>query len=60
MTAEIKEHVNVKGVKKYYLKLKHGNAEHFMSISQLNVDQINEMLKQQELPLPKTEQKKNA
>jgi hypothetical protein len=50
MTAEIVTHKNVKGVEKHYLKLKHGNAEHYMTISQLNVDAIKEMTKQEAAP----------
>lgn len=53
MSAEIISHTNVKGVVKHYLKLKGNNKEHFMTISQLNVDQIEEMFKQPELPLKK-------
>lgn len=53
MTAEIVTHKNVKGVEKHYLKLKTQFGEHYMTISQLNVDQLKEIEKP-----AKTEQKK--
>lgn len=58
MTAEIITHKNVKGVEKHYLKLKVNGQEHYMTISQLNVDQIKELNKQQELPLKDKKQEK--
>lgn len=61
MKAEIIKHTNVKGKEKYYLKLTtNNNKEHYMTISELNVDAIKELEKQQELPLKPAKDAKGA